>query len=436
MQWRRTMPLGQLAMAVVLGAGPVWLLGCGEPAQERQAPGQAAAGIPMGASAMAQQHLAAARRLAEQRQYEQAIKEFTAALDAMRTTTEAVLQSAPDADVLLERGIAYLKLGFPDTAAADFTEVLRVRPRHAVAYGMRGECHLLLGDLYNAVRDCTEAIRWQPDNAAAYRFRGQAYLNRGQYTRAVADLEQALALAPALRGDAAPLLAKAYARWSEQLESSGERAEADANLAKARQFDPQVAAAESEIADADASAGPVERTVAKPVVDDEAQELYEAGEALRQEGRDDEALTKFTLAIELQPDFADAYLRRGETLLANNFPDTAVKDFEQAIFFSGGSAEAYRLQAWAFIALDDDHRAELAATKALHADPSDALSYAVRGEAYVAQGNWRRGIVDLDEAVRRDPMLVDDVAPALERAYRLRDNVQALTQTRPDDVEE
>ena len=37
----------------------------------------------------------------------------------------------------------------------------------------------------------------------------------------------------------------------------------------------------------------------------------------------------------------------------------------------------------------------------------------------------RRGIVDLEEALRRDPRLADDIQPALERAYQLRDAAQA-----------
>jgi tetratricopeptide (TPR) repeat protein len=381
--------------------------------------------------------VAHAQRLLSERNYEKAIDELTAALDDMRSHAQLIQLSSPDADVLFLRGVAYLEMGFPDTAAADFSEVLRIRRDDGDALTKRGEAHVLLGDFYRAVRDCTDAIRHKPDNADAYRFRGEAYYGRGQFERAVVDLEHAVSLEPALEADlrVRELLARCYRNWSEQLAGAGETAAAEAKLARARTLAPaevQTTAPPDVTVDA---AEAIEQTVAKQIID-EAQERYDEGVSLLGERRYDDALAAFTAAIEGRGDFAAAYLRRAETLMAMDFPDTAVIDLDQALHLGAGSLDAHRLQAEAYMRLGSPHRAVQAATDALHADPADAKSYALRGTAYVDLRKWDRGIADLEEAVRRDSGLSAQLQPALERAYQLRDAAQrAAAQSAPARVE-
>ncbi len=373
------------------------------------------------AQAAAEEHVVAARELAADRKYSAAVDEYTLALTAMRAKSDAMRTESVDAAVLFDRGVAYLNLGFPDTAAADFSEVLRMRPDYGAAYAKRGEAYAKLGDLYKAVRDCTGAIRYEPECAHAYRYRGQAYLARRQFERAAADLEQAVAMDATLEAEVLPLRAQAHQAWGEQLARADRQADADAQFAQAKTLDPTIGPA---INAADASDEAIELTAAKQVIDS-ATESFERGMAHLGRRRYDEALTEFSAAIEARPDYPEAYLRRGETLLIMNFPDTAVKDLEQAIRFGGDSVEAFQLQTRAFIALGSPHRATLAATDALHADPTDALSYALRGQAYVELGNWNRAISDMEEAIRRDPNLAVDLRPKLEHAYDVRDASQA-----------
>jgi tetratricopeptide (TPR) repeat protein len=412
--------------ARIFVAATATLAGCSGTSPSKQA----APAATLAAAEVAQQHVDAAQRLIQDQQYEPAVEKLTAALAVIRHDIEPVgrIQDASlDADILFQRGAAYLAMGFPDTAAADFTEVLRLRPDDGAAFARRGQAYVQLGDLYKAVRDSTEAIRYDAANALAYRYRGAAYLARGQAERAVADLEKAIGLDAGLQSELRPLLARAYVDWSRQLARADDAVAADAKLAKARDLDPSLVAAtgspaieEPGDADQDGEPGAVTQTVAKQVVDD-AQPRFDAGMERLAQGRRQDALIEFTAAVTIRPDFADAYLRRGQTLLALGFPDTAVKDLEQAVHFGGNSLVAYRLQAEAFLKLGSPHRAALAATDALHADPLDAASYILRGTAYVELGNWERAIVDLEQAVRLDATLHDRAQPELERAYKLRD---------------
>jgi tetratricopeptide (TPR) repeat protein len=405
------------------------MAGCNESAEPILMP-QTAVEVPSPTDA--EQHAERGQQLASAGDFPAAVEQFTAALDALRQPATMVVQpEAADADVLFARGEAYLAMGFPDTAAADLSDVLRIRPDDGAAYARRGEAFAKLRDYYKAVRDCTDAIRFDPDNAAAYRYRGESYFARGQYERAAADLEQALAFDPLLTGELRSVLAGSYRRWATELENSGDEELSVAKLARAEELDPAVAVAanDAEAEAADDNGRPVRQTTAKEVID-VAREHYELGVSAWAAGEREDALDAFTAAITARGDFAEAYLERGRALLAMGFPDTAAKDLEQAAHLGGPAIEAYRLEAEAFLQLGAPHRTVLSATDALHVDPTDAPSYALRGRGYLAIGKWERAIADLEQAVQLEPELADDVRPTLAEAYRQRDAAQARA-TRP-----
>jgi tetratricopeptide (TPR) repeat protein len=390
------------------------LAGCSGSDTNRQAGEANAESTPPAPSA--DHERTAGMSLLKEKQYGEAVEHLTRALELSRTKDEFVEATSREAEVYDARGRAYLKMGFPDTAAADFNAAVELSPRFVDAVQHRARAYLELGDTYKAVRDATDAIRLKPHNAEAYHIRGLAYNDRLQYDRAVVDLEQATKENPDLRDEVRALIGQAYYRWSQQLAEDGAASEAAEKLAKARDLNPEYVQ-EQAVAEADQQppATSVQRTAAKPVID-EAEKLFQQGRAHQLSGRYDQALIEFTHAIALRSDFDQAYLRRGETLLDMGFPDTALEDLRHAAKHDGGSAEAFRLQARAFLALNNPNRAELSATDALHEDPSDAAAYALRGEAYLQIENWSRAIADFDEAIRRDPALKDRLQPLLDEA--------------------
>lgn len=426
MSIERQAPQRRLLIPSLLALTPIAIAGC---SRSGQSPAAAVA-KPPSAVEVAQQHVDAAKKLLAEGNKEAAVDEFTIALAAVRREAQQTQNPSVDADILYLRGVANLERGFPDTAAADFTEVLRQRPDDGPAYAERGQAYLELGDLYKAVRDCTDAIRYVPRCTVAYRSRGEAYLARGQFDRAVADLEQAIEFDPTLESSLRPQRAKAYFNWSRQLAKGDDQSAADAKLAKARALDPALVAAAEAPKAPPSNGSAVQQTVAKQVVD-EAQQRYEAGLALLEDRSYNAALDEFTAAIDARRGFADAYFRRAQTLMALNFPDTAVKDLDEAVSYGGDSVEACRLQAQAFLQLGSPYRAALAATDALHADPTDAPSYVLRGKAYVDLSNWPRAIADFEQAIRLNPALTNEVLPTLERARQQRDAANAGRDSAP-----
>jgi tetratricopeptide (TPR) repeat protein len=359
------------------------------------------------------------KQLLQEGKHEEAIDAFTEALKDARESNLLAQANQDEAEVYFQRGLAYLRSGFPDTAVQDFNAAINLLPSHGNMYEQRARAYVELGDSYNAMRDATQAIRLSPDNWDAYHIRGQVYLGREQYDRAVADLEQALEKKPDLAETIHPQLAEAYAKWSGQLIAAGNPAAAEEKLAKARAIDPMVDGNASVVAvpDPAVTAEPVEQTVAKPILED-AERKFQQGRGHQLAKAYDQAIIEYTEAIALQPDYRDAYLRRGETLLLLGFPDTALEDLRRAAHRGATSAEAHRLEAQAHMALDNPHRAALSATEALHADPSDASTYALRGEAYLQLENWDRAVADLDEAIRRNPSLRPSLEAKLATARR------------------
>ena len=104
---------------------------------------------------------------------------------AVVKSTGASVTSSAKALAHFEADVALFQQGHLEEALAEFDEVIRLDPEHAVAYSNRGNTYLQLGQLERAIRDIDEAIRIDPQSALAYNNQGSVYSGLGQYQRAV-----------------------------------------------------------------------------------------------------------------------------------------------------------------------------------------------------------------------------------------------------------
>ena len=198
-----------------------------------------------------------AAALLEQRQFDEAIRDFT-----------KILQADPDrADAWYGRGFAFLEKGFPDTAIEDLDRAIRLdstppqangqdgkpaivdpdlaarrKAEAAQAYCQRGRAYTMTGEYGRGVQDATEAIRLKPDFAAAYLWRAVAYLKDCKYDRALADLAEAVRLDPNLGSPSRTWRAEAHRgegiihldarRWDEAIVSLEEAIRLEPGWAK------------------------------------------------------------------------------------------------------------------------------------------------------------------------------------------------------------
>jgi Flp pilus assembly protein TadD len=85
--------------------------------------------------------------------------------------------------------------------------------------------------MHAAIAELNEAIRLKPDLARAYNARAYAFLRLRNYQSAMADCDQAIRIDPKY--------VNAYINRAAARRASGDKAGAEADLAKARQFSTQ-----------------------------------------------------------------------------------------------------------------------------------------------------------------------------------------------------
>jgi len=133
-------------------------------------------------------YFARGRTLIEQKDFNQAIDQFT----------KAIQMDPKDALAYYNRGLAYVAQSEYQEAIADYTSALHLNPKNALAYYHRGIAHRHLKEFDRAIGDYTRAIRLDPRLAVAYRNRGHAFAAKGDADRARADYEEAVRLDPSL----------------------------------------------------------------------------------------------------------------------------------------------------------------------------------------------------------------------------------------------
>jgi tetratricopeptide (TPR) repeat protein len=125
---------------------------------------------------------------------------------ALADYSEAIRLKPEDAEFYNNRGGAWPGKGDYDRAIADFSEAIRLNPhtdyseatrphpKGAEVYYTRGLAWLGKGDFDRAIADFSEAIRFNPKHAAVYFIRGTAYAATGSFRRALQDYYKAYRL--------------------------------------------------------------------------------------------------------------------------------------------------------------------------------------------------------------------------------------------------
>jgi tetratricopeptide (TPR) repeat protein len=124
-------------------------------------------------------HMQRGIELAQQKQYDAAIAEFTKAIQA----------NPKDPRGYTNRAIAY-------RASNRLPDAIEVAPKDEVAYRERGNTQVMQSQFDAALPDFDKAIELKPDDGYAYKFRGFAEIGLTQWDKAVADFTKAIEKEP------------------------------------------------------------------------------------------------------------------------------------------------------------------------------------------------------------------------------------------------
>ena len=151
------------------------------------------------------------------------------------------------------------------------------------------------------------------------------------------------------------------------------------------------------------------------------------GRAIRQTGPADEAVRCFNRALELKPDYADAYVNRAFVFARVGRSDLAIRDYSKAIQSQPGWPLAYNSRGKVYADLGRLAEAERDYDEAIKLQPDYAIAYVNRGNVRAEAGRGDDALADYDQAIALQPDFAEvycNRADARDGAGRFAEAVQ------------
>jgi tetratricopeptide (TPR) repeat protein len=250
-------------------------------------------------------------------------------------------------------------------AIGDCNEAIRLDPKLARAYFVRGNAHFDADDLKAAINDYSEAIRLEPGDAEALASRGSARNNLGQHDDAIADCNAALRINPR-SSYAFRVRAIGWHRKEQK-----DRALSDFN--EAIRLNPYKCSAYR----------------------DRGTFFYNHSDYTK-------GIADLSAALRLNPRDATALFVRACTFSELNRKADALADLDRSIRFNPKEARAFALRGRLRTQAQDLVGAMEDLNRAIQLDPLDSRKFHARAELRRRKGELDRAISDYDTALRLD----------------------------------
>jgi len=301
------------------------------------------------------------------------------------------------------RGALYMNQERPEEALAETNRGIELDPNYAWALANRGRIYRFLDRDEEAMADLSRAIQLEPKMSGAWAERGEIHRKHGRLDEALEDLEQALRLNSRN--------AWAAARRGQVLKAKGRYLDALAEMHRAIALSPK----------------------------DDAWSLTTRGELHVHFENWPDALSDFSLAIELEPDNAEAIADRAQVYQELERYEEAAADFSWLIEHHPELTWAFAQRGQAYLGLGRYAEALADLNKALERSPDDQEALSVRGRTYYQMGRYDEALADLGRAIALDPQ--DDLALASRAEVWLRKgenepalaDLEAVLVLRPED---
>ncbi len=151
---------------------------------------------------------------------------------AEKAASRAIELDPTDAEAYQQRAAARIKLGMHAAALEDSNRAIELGDSDSDAYRTRGAAYVGLQQYELAKDDLDRVLRENKSDAEAYHLRGVALMGLNQIRRALSDFATSIAQNP--------LSAEAYFQRGLAYHRLGRAEDADADLEKALQLDPEV----------------------------------------------------------------------------------------------------------------------------------------------------------------------------------------------------
>ena len=264
---------------------------------------------------------------------------------------------------IIWNGIQRWTAGQFKEAAETLTEAIKLRPRYALTYVLRGYLYARMGNYDKAVEDSDQAIKLDAKSALAHTNRSYVAYRMGTFKKALEHANKAIELDPKF---ALAYVARGAAYWG--LEDY-QKVVDDAD--KAIELNPKIALA-----------------------------YVSRGAAYDKLGKNIRAYSDVRTAVDLDPKCPEAYIARGYVSLKLNNNDDAIKDFNKAIELDPYFPFSYINLAAVYIRQKNYTLALEKSNKAVELAPKYATAYLNRAIAGLGLGNYEQAINDMKKAVQ------------------------------------
>lgn len=133
------------------------------------------------------------------------------------------------------------------------------------------------------------------------------------------------------------------------------------------------------------------------------QEYLDMAKSKAGKGDNKGALQDYSKAIELNPEYHEAYIQRGELYGRMLKPNAAINDLNRALEIAPNNPEALSYRAMTKILLGDSNGAILDANKSIKLGADNSLPYAALGLAYMAEESFDLSLKYLTTALEINP---------------------------------
>ncbi len=290
-------------------------------------------------------------------------------------------------------GVAKIKAGKHTDAIADFDEAIRLKPDVADAYYFRGWVKNQLDEIGPGIADLDEAIHLKPDFANAYYLRGTLKAQCGVFDAGIADLDEAIRLKPNLADayavrDLAVGLTANLANLEKSLQLQDDQDNADTPPGSFGEFMQRL-----------------HNKNEQSKHDNPSMYHLATGAARHMAGENEAAIVELNTAIQLNPEYTEAYAVRGAANLDLGNLTEAVADYYQALRLPPpanaddfrGAALLYSGQAKAM--LEKYESAIIDLDEVMGLLPNNATAYFYRGLSKCGVGEYGVAKTDFDKAM-------------------------------------
>ena len=141
----------------------------------------------------------------------------------------------------------------------------------------------------------------------------------------------------------------------------------------------------------------------RPYSDYTAEDHFYLGLRFQQQGELEKVIDHYDKAIELNPQFAEAYYNRGNAKRVSDDHQGAITNYNKAIELNPQDAEAYNNRGNAKADSGNHQQAIADYDKAIELNPQDAKAYHNRGKAKRVSGHYQEAITDYNKAIELNP---------------------------------